>query len=402
MKKLGRDIKRLVGWAIVIWVLYLLMRYWPALENMVGVAIDAGTPLIIGCVMAYVINILMNFYEKWYCRLFRMKVAGTIRRIVCMILAFLTLIGIIALIINLVLPELINCIASFIRLIPGVVQIIVNFLEDKPIMDYLPIISANLDLASLASKVETLITSILSGFGGAVGSILTAVSSMVSMVVSLVIGLIFAIYLLLDKEKLATQGKLLINTYLPKKAEKIFYILKVLNESFHNFIVGQCTEAVVLGVLCMIGMMLFKFPYAVMIGAFIGFTALIPIAGAYIGACVGAVMILTESPIQAVEFLIFIVILQQLEGNLIYPRVVGQSIGLPGIWVLTAVTIGGGVMGIPGMMLAVPLFAATYRLIREDVERRTALEVVPEETPPEENVEIQTQVEETDDKGSEE
>ena len=178
-------------------------------------------------------------------------------------------------------------------------------------------------------------------------------------------------YVLLDKEKLGRQTKCLIRTYVPRASERIFYVTRVVDESFHSFIVGQCIEAVILGILCIIGMLIFQFPYAVMIGVFIGFTALIPIAGAYIGAAVGAIMILTVSPLQAVQFLIFIVVLQQLEGNLIYPKVVGESIGLPGIWVLTAITVGGGVLGIGGMLIAVPLFATGYRLLKEDVIRRT-------------------------------
>ena len=147
------------------------------------------------------------------------------------------------------------------------------------------------------------------------------------------------------------------------------FALGILNDCFHKFIVGQCIEAVVLGLLCTIGMTIFKFPYATMIGALIAFTALIPVAGAYIGAGVGAFMILTVSPMQALLFLVFIVILQQLEGNLIYPRVVGSSIGLPGIWVLAAVTIGGGIMGVAGMLIGVPLAAALYRILRDDLKK---------------------------------
>jgi len=150
-----------------------------------------------------------------------------------------------------------------------------------------------------------------------------------------------------------------------------------MNKSFHNFIVGQCTEAVILGSLCMVGMWVLRFPYAVMIGVLIGFTALIPIAGAYIGAGVGAFMIFTVSPFKAVLFLVFIVVLQQLEGNLIYPRVVGNSIGLPGIWVLAAITIGGGILGIGGMLLAVPLTATIYKLLREDIYARRRATVLP-------------------------
>ncbi len=144
-------------------------------------------------------------------------------------------------------------------------------------------------------------------------------------------------------------------------------MLAVTNDCFRRYIIGQCTEAVILGVFCIFGMLVLRFPYAVMIGTLIGFTVLIPIAGAYIGAGVGAFMIFMVSPIQAAPFLIFIVVLQQLEGNLIYPKVVGSSIGFPAIWVFAAVTVVGGIMGIMGMLLAVPLTAVIYQLLREDV-----------------------------------
>lgn len=151
---------------------------------------------------------------------------------------------------------------------------------------------------------------------------------------------------------------------------KIKYVLSILNTSFHKCIVGQCAEAVILGVLCTLGMLILGLPYATMIGALIALTALIPVAGAYIGAGVGAFMILTVSPVQAVIFLVYILILQQVEGNLIYPRVVGSSMGLPAIWVFVAVTLGGGVMGIPGMLMGVPLVATVYQLVKEDVKEQ--------------------------------
>ncbi len=372
MKEMKQETKKIFAILCAVFLLFLAIRYWGKVEGVVAVAFGAALPLIVGCVMAYVINILMSFYEKWYTRLIKVEVALKIRRIVCLILAFLSLIGIVSLVINLVLPELINCIASFIRLIPGALQILINFFGKEEVAKMFPILFEGFDISSVSTQVEQLMKTILGGVGGAVDSVVTAVTSMVSVVVNIVIGLIFSLYVLLEKEKLGTQSKQMVRTYLPKIADKIFYVAEVLDDSFHSFIVGQCIEAVVLGGLCVIGMTLLGFPYAVMIGVFIGFTALIPIAGAYIGAAVGAIMILTVSPLQAVQFLIFIVILQQLEGNLIYPRVVGQSIGLPGIWVLTAITVGGGVLGVGGMLLAVPIFAAVYRLLREDVTRRNA------------------------------
>ena len=370
MNEVKQDFKKMLGLAGALIVVFLVIHYWGKLEGLISVGVGAAMPLIIGCVLAYVINILMKTFENWYDKLFKVEVARKIKRVVCLILAFLSLAGIIALIINLVLPELINCIASFIRLIPGALQTVVDIVGEEQILQMFPELQKGFDFSSISSQVEQLIKTVLGGVGGAVGSIMNVVTSAVSVVVNVVIGLIFSLYVLLDKEGLGRRCKTLISTYFSKASDKIFYVAKVLDESFHSFIVGQCLEAVVLGTLCVIGMLIFRFPYAVMIGVFIGFTALIPVAGAYIGAAVGAIMILTVSPIQAVEFLIFIVVLQQLEGNLIYPKVVGKTIGLPGIWVLTAVTVGGGVLGVGGMLLAVPLFAAGYRLIREDISRR--------------------------------
>ena len=372
MNEMKQEVKKTIGIAGALVIVFLVIHYWEKVEGFISLAVSAGLPLIIGCVMAYVINILMCFYEKWYVKIFKVEVAKSIRRAVCLILAFLSLVGIVLLVVNLVLPELINCIASFIRLIPGALQMLVEFVGEEQILKYFPQLKEGFDISAQA---EGFIKTVLGGVGGAVDSIMSAVSSAVSVVVNIVIGLIFSLYVLIEKEKLGAQCRSLISTYLPKIDEKIFYVTKVVDESFHSFIVGQCIEAVVLGGLCVAGMLIFRFPYAVMIGVFIGFTALIPIAGAYIGAAVGAIMILTVSPLQALQFLVFVVVLQQLEGNLIYPKVVGQSIGLPGIWVLTAVTIGGGVLGVGGMLLAVPIFAAAYRLIREDVTRRNPVPV---------------------------
>lgn len=372
MNEVKQEMKKMLGITGALILVFVVIRYWANLEGFLALALGAALPLIIGCVMAYVINILMCFYEKWYVRIFKVEVARKIRRVVCLILAFLSLGGIVFLITNLVLPELINCIASFIRLIPGALDMLVDFVGEEQILTYFPQLKEGFDISA---QTEQLIRTVVGGVGGAVDSIVSAVTSVVSVVVNVVIGLIFSLYVLIEKEKLGAQCRTLVSTYLSKVADKIFYVTKVFDESFHSFIVGQCIEAVVLGGLCVAGMLILQFPYAVMIGVFIGFTALIPIAGAYIGAVVGAIMILTVSPLQALQFLVFVVILQQVEGNLIYPKVVGQSIGLPGIWVLTAITIGGGVLGVGGMLLAVPIFAAVYRLIREDVNRRN---VVPE------------------------
>ena len=358
-------------------LLYLAIKYWDFLAGFAGKLVGAASPLIIGAVIAYVINILMSSYEKHF---FPNKNSGAVVRLrapVCLILAVLTLCGITALIIGLVIPELISCIKFLISEIPPAIE---KLLQSDFVEKYVPA-----DMLKRLSEIDwrehiTNIAQVLaSGIGGAADAIFTAITSVFSAVVQGLIAIIFAIYLLLDKKRIARQGKRLIDTYFRGAwIDKVSYCLGIVNESFRRYIVGQCTEAVILGVLCMAGMFVLRFPYAAMIGALIGFTALIPIAGAYIGAAIGAIMIMTESPLRAVLFIVFIIVLQQIEGNLIYPKVVGRSIGLPSIWVLAAVTIGGSIMGIPGMLLGVPITASLYRLLRDDMRRRS----VAEETSP--------------------
>jgi predicted PurR-regulated permease PerM len=208
------------------------------------------------------------------------------------------------------------------------------------------------------------------------GAVITTVSTVLGGIVTAFLSLIFAIYILLDKEKLGRQGNKLAKKYLKQSwYEKLRYVLATLDDCFKKYIVGQCTEAVILGGLCAVGMMILGLPYATMIGALVAFTALIPVAGAFIGGGVGAFMILMVNPIQALVFIVFLVVLQQLEGNIIYPRVVGSSMGLPAIWVLAAVTVGGGVAGIFGMLLGVPVAAAVYRILRNDVNGKTEEEI---------------------------
>ena len=216
--------------------------------------------------------------------------------------------------------------------------------------------------------------------GGVMSVLLKTLTSLFSGIVTAVVSIIFSIYLLADKERLSSQLDTIMDTYLKDSIHgKIKYVTAILDDCFHRYIVGQCTEAVILGVLCTIGMLILRLPYATMIGALIAFTALIPIAGAYIGAGIGAFLILSQEPIDALIFLIFIVILQQFEGNIIYPRVVGASLGLPSLWVLAAVVVGSGIMGIGGLLIGVPLTAAIYRIITEDVRKRKALRTVTEE-----------------------
>jgi len=352
-------------------VLFLCIYYWKGISGILASVIGALTPVFIGFAIAYVLNILMSFYERHYFPKSKKKLVKLSRRPVCLTGAFLTLAGIIALIVILVVPELVSCVKFLVSEIPPLIERILKteFVRENLPKDILSKLSG-IDWMSYISKF---IDTVGSGLGNALGAVVSAVTSAVSVIVTALLSIIFSLYLLAGKDKLCSQSKRLCKSYVPEKAtDRLSYTVKVFDECFHNYIVGQCTEAVILGVLCTLGMLIFRFPYAPMIGTLVGFTALIPVAGAYIGAGVGAVMMLTESPLKALLFLVFIIVLQQLEGNLIYPKVVGDSVGLPAVWVLVAVTVGGGLFGVLGMLLGVPLAAGIYRLVSEDVRRREA------------------------------
>ena len=328
--------------------------------------LGAAVPLVIGCVMAYILNILMSAYERLWPN--RNGTAARARRPICLVGALLTLFAIIALVIGLVVPQLISAFKLIFAELPGFLESVTDRIR---LWGILPEdIMATLEAVDWQSRISEILKVLTSGIGDVVNVVVSAVSSVFSGIVTAFLSLIFAIYVLSAKDRLKGQFHRLLQHYLPEHwMRKTEYVAHIFDDCFHRYIVGQCLEAVILGVLCILGMLLLRLPYAAMIGTLVGFTALIPIAGAWIGTGVGIFMILTVSPIKALIFLIFILVLQQLENNLIYPKVVGTSLGLPGIWVLAAVTVGGGVLGVGGMLLGVPLTASIYRLIREDMNK---------------------------------
>jgi len=367
--KLNR--KNLLEIGIAGLLLYLVIHYWDNAVGVVGLIFAAASPLVFGAVLAFIVNILMSFFERNLAKLFRMKEAAKWLRPVCMLLAFITVVLVLFLIVRMIVPELYECLNILISAIPNAVRAIARWAEDT------------LNISGLFNQVmtefqanqdklqETLtkgINAILYGAGSVMSVAVSAASTVVSSVVTLFLGVVFAIHLLTGKERLAAQMKKLMQHFLPSQVnDRAGHVLHVLNESFRSYIVCQVTEACILGALCAAGMMALQLDYALMIGCLIGVTALIPIAGAYIGGGIGAIMLFSVDPTKALIFLVFLVILQQIEGNVIYPRVAGSSLGLPGIWVLAAITIGGGLMGITGMLIGVPLTTAAYRLLKEHV-----------------------------------
>lgn len=369
---------------VTLFLLYIAIVFWEDISGLLSAILAATFPILVGGAIAYVINIPMTFYEKHYFPKKNGKFFTVTRRPVCMTAAFLTVIAVMVIVVWLIIPKLGECVSVIVAKFPALFEKALLFAKSLDIMP--EDIINSLSEIDWQSKLTDMIGTITSGVGNVVGGVISVVSGIFSGIVTALLSIIFSIYILATKDSLKSGGTKLLNRYASEKWNKrISYVLSVLNECFHSYIVGQCTEALILGVLCTLGMLIFGFPYALMIGALVAFTALIPVAGAYIGAGVGAFMILTESPVQALLFLVFIVVLQQLEGNIIYPKVVGTSMGLPGIWVLAAVTIGGGIFGVLGMLLGVPIAAAVYRIIGDDVKKA---EVVPiAETAPTEKVE---------------
>ena len=375
---LKKWINQYAALGLVALVVFLLVYYWENISGIGSAVIYSMTPLLGGIVIAYIVNIPMSFYENTiFNRFTKNKFVKAVKRPVCMLLSFVTLTALIFAVVVLILPELSDCIDLIVKVVPPFLKETYLNLETK--YEISSFISGNTlkqfeDINGVTDIINKALSWFFSGFGNVVGSIFSVVSSVFSTVFAVFMSFVFAVYLLLGKERIFGGFDRLVRAYLKEGFVSILSkVVRVSDESFHRFIVGQCTEALILGLLCIIGMNIFGFHYATMIGTLVGFTALIPIAGAYIGAIVGAIMILaTGNWLESLLFVAFIIILQQLEGNLIYPRVVGASIGLPGIWVLAAITVSGSLGGIPAMLVGVPIFATVYRLLKENISDKLA------------------------------
>ncbi len=354
-------------------LLYLGIFYWSGVSAFLGRLIAALIPIFAGFIIAYIVGILLDFYDrKIFGKTKKVKILK-LRKPISAALAILSFSAVITAVIWLIVPQLISAVTLLISSLPEAAHIIIESLENSDLLPQNIAVSLeSLDWGGLVSQFAGVITN---GMSNIVTVIVDTVSSVIGVVTNTVFSIMFAFYILFSRDTLKSQFTRLAKNYLPLYwREKTTRFVAVLNDSFHRFIVGQFFEALIIGSLCTVGMLILSLPYAPMIGALVAFTALIPIVGAYVGAVVGALLILTISPVKALIFLIFLIALQAIEGNLIYPKVVGSSINLPGIWVLAAVTVFGGLLGVIGMFLGVPLTAAVYRLIREDLGKREAAE----------------------------
>lgn len=332
------------------------------------------SPFLIGLCIAFILNAPLRLFEtRLFAPLDRYPLWKKIRRPICIVLSVAVVFVLLLFVMLLVIPEISHTARTIAESAPGFIEKIHGILNEWGIVfstEFLASLNINWE-TTLQSALKVLQTGIRD-FANATGNFVTATvgvtSSIFNGVLNGILGLIFSLYVLGQKEKLTNQLKNLLYAYLPDRiAKRIISIGSLSNTTFSNFINGQFLEALIIGALCFLGMSIFRFPYALMISVLVGFTALIPVFGAFIGTAVGALLILMISPLQAVGFVIFIIVLQQLEGNLIYPYVVGSSVGLPGIWVMVAVTIGGSTMGILGMLLSVPVSSLAYHLLRESI-----------------------------------
>ena len=361
---------------VVYWLLHETERVGRVFEWFTGLI----SPFVLGAALAFILNVPMRAIEKL---LGGVSKPG-VRRALALLLTFVAIILVLALVVILLIPQIDATAKTFIAELPGffrrVEVVISEFLAENPqILQWLTENTnfENFDWASIVQKAVEIagnsVSSIVNGAFSAVGSVF-------SVALNAVIGLVFALYCLGRKEILARQGRRLIYSLLPEKAcDEIVRILRMTNSAFSNFISGQCLEALILGCMFAVSMAIFNMPYIPLVSVLIAVTALVPIVGAFVGCIVGALFILVDSPMLAVWFVVMFLVLQQIEGNLIYPKVVGTSIGLPGMWVLVAVTVGGDTMGITGMLVMIPLAAVVYSLMREFTNFQLKHRNIPEE-----------------------
>ena len=351
---------------------FCILLYW-GLQNMDRVATFLGMvgglllPFLLGAAMAFILNVPMRAIETHLPQKLQRAHRG-----ISLVLTLAAVVGVVMVVSLLVLPQLKNTVQTIAARMPAfwaqaqqwANELMIRYPE---LADWLSE-AGNLNLRNVTQQVMDWLKN---GGLALVGNTVTAATGIISGFVNFFIALIFAIYLLFQKETLSRQGRMLLFAWIrPEHAEKVLEVVRLANKTFSNFLSGQCLEACILGALFAVGMLLFRMPYVLLISVLVAVTALIPVFGAFIGCFVGAFLILIQNPMQAVVFVILFLVIQQIEGNLIYPRVVGGSVGLPSVWVLAAVTLGGSMFGVVGMLVMIPLCSVLYSLLRTATRER--------------------------------
>lgn len=371
------NILKIMGLIVFTILLYVGLQNTTLFVNAARYLFGLLSPFMIGGCIAFVLNVPMRFFEKnLFARVMKRKEnnSGKLKRTLSLILALVVVWSVISIVLFLVVPELYQSIAAIGRELSYASVRIPQLLDE--VIAYLPMFEETID--SIKDSILDIdwkaIGSMLLEFfrnGNILSNTVSIATSVVSGVTNVIIGIVFAIYILMQKENLGRQFRRLFYAFFPEKiVDRFLEICRLTAVSFNSFLSGQCVEAIILGMMFFITMSLFKMPYALVIAVLIGITALIPMFGAFIGCIVGAFLILIVSPMKALWFIILFLVLQQIEGNIIYPRVVGSSVGLPSIWVLAAVTLGASFGGVLGILFAIPIFSVLYTLLRADVRSR--------------------------------
>lgn len=370
-----RNIKKILGIITFAIVLFWTLQNLTIVGNILSIGFQLILPFIIGLCIAFILNVPIKLLEnkvfKWGSKKKITEKNRKIRRFLSILISILLFVGILSFVIFLVVPQLMTAFGVFQDNIPSIIQFFQEWLE-KITQNY-PELSNQIQNTQMDWDMiqEQVWLFAQTGFTTVLESSIGFVVATITTIVNFVIGIVFAVYLLFQKEKLLLQGKKLIYAYAnEEKADKLMHVAKVSNKTFSDFVSGQLLEACILGFLCFIGMLVLQLPYAAAISVLVTVTALIPLVGAFIGTAVGVILIVVSSPLKAIIFVVFILVLQQIEGNLIYPKVVGKSVGLPAIWVLVAITIGGSLFGLIGIVISVPISSILYVLVRDNVNDR--------------------------------
>lgn len=365
-QKLFKSICLIITYAVL---LVLAILKFDTILGWLGTVLRVLRPLFLGFAIAFVLSRPCQFFRRFYAKLLRNDGRARLARPLAVLTSYILLVGLFAAVFSFVLPKLVASIELFAGSLSGYIANLQSWVN--PLLDKLNL--ELLDLSSLKNVLNQAFQRALVFLSDLAPHIVDVTANLISMLTTLVLALVFSVYMLSGQDALLPQCRRILHTYVPKRqADWIQEVVDLTAATFSKFVSGQLIEACILGGLCALGMLFIQADYAALIGVVIGVSALVPVAGAYVGAAVSALLLLMVSPIKAVTFLIFLIILQQFEGNVIYPRVVGSSLGLPGIWVLTAVTVGGGLFSLVGILLSVPIASVAYSLFQRNLRRRTA------------------------------
>ena len=361
--------EELARMGLAAFLLYLGIYYWDTISQMLVLLLTAISPVVIGCAIAYIANIPMCFFERRLSRLGDGPVMTRARRPISLLAGIVIVLVFAGVLVRFIAPELVQSMRMMSYKVPAVVEKIRLVFRE---MDLETLVDQELDQFGDWQSIQLQLSNyLMSGAGGVMGSVVSRMSSVISSTFEMFLSIVLAIYILMGKERLGAQVGMLVETYLGNAAhQRMVYVLGVLDNSFHSFIVGRCLVSVLLGVMCLGGMLLFRFPYAMTISTVVGVTYIVPVVGGFLGAIIGGLLIFSISPMKALLFILFLLVLEQFEANVIFPQVVGSTTGLPGIWVLAAVAVGGGLGGVPCILLSVPVVASVYQLISDDLHTR--------------------------------